>query len=338
MKPRLSLLRLLLRSLLALLVAASAAWGAGLLWFLPPLPGFRQGLALLVGAAGLAAALLVFTRLRQPALLLWLPVLLALGAWWASFTPSHERNWSADVARMPTGSVAGDVLTIANVRNFSWQAGNVATAERWETRSYRLSELVSLDLVMNYWMGPHIAHGQLSFGFRDGRQLIWSVEVRTRAGQAFDGLAGLFPGNELVFIAGDERDLIRRRTHAAPEDVRLYRLAVPAETARQLLLRYVEDANALAARPRFYNTLTTNCTTVIYALTRAIGVAVPADWRLLLNGHLPAYLAERGALAPGVPLSAIEAAAGITRRAQALPDDEHFSAGIRAGIPGMAAR
>jgi hypothetical protein len=323
----------------ALVLVLAGVLAALLLLYRPPLgEAISRPLAGAVGLSALAAGIGLFTRWRKPLLLLAFPVLALTFAWWLAIRPTHDRDWAPEAARLPTGTIAGDVLTLSNVRHFTWATVDRAETERWETRRYDLASLTSLDLVMNYWMGPHIAHGQLSFGFADGRHLIWSVEVRPLRGQVFDALAGLFKTNELIIIAGDERDLIRRRTNITQEDVRLYRLKVAPDVLRRLLLEYVNEANGLAARPRFYNTLTTNCTNVIVRITRAIGVVVPADWRLLLNGHLPAYLHARGALLSDRPFAETQRLAAVTARAAALPDDDAFSANLRSGLPGIALR
>ena len=57
--------------------------------------------------------------------------------------------------------------------------------------------------------------------------------------------------------------------------------------ARKLLLEYVGDANALSTTPEFYNSITTNCTTTILKMMRAVGGKLPFDWRLIVNGYLP---------------------------------------------------
>jgi hypothetical protein len=318
------ILALGLAAFVATLLLFHAPAGEGLAW-LPPLA---------IAVAGLAAGVLLLAGRRAG----WVAVAVIVIAGclqWFSLSPRNDRDWSAAVARTPKASIDGNRLTVGNVRNFDWNTDGTVRAERWETRQYDLAGLRSADLVMNYWMGPHIAHTQISFGFAGGERLIWSIEVRTLKGQAFDAISGLFRMNELVFIAGDERDLVRRRTHVTREDVRIYRLNLGRDFARRMLLTYAEDANRLAATPEFYNTLTTNCTTVIVRLTRELGIAIPRDWRFLANGHLPSYLHEQGVLAPGFSVEQLTQAGSISAKALALPDDAVFSDAIRQGVPGM---
>ena len=75
--------------------------------------------------------------------------------------------------------------------------------------------------------------------------------------------------HELIYIGADERDLMRLRK-VRNEQIELYRLRPPPERARALLVEYTKQANDLAARPRFYNTLTTNCTTTMFNMMRAV--------------------------------------------------------------------
>ena len=85
---------------------------------------------------------------------------------------------------------------------------------------------------------------------------------------------------------------------------------MPPEAMRAFL-SYVDTA--LRAEPRFYHTVTANCTTIIYQMVRAIVPGLPVDYRLLLSGYLPEYLYEHGGLDTSRPLDAIRRDADITR-------------------------
>jgi hypothetical protein len=188
-------------------------------------------------------------------------------------------------------------------------------------------------MFMSYWAGPEMAHVIFSFGFEDGTQLPWSIEVRRRVGGAFSPLADLFKSNPLVIIAADERDVVGVRSNFRGEDVQLYRLAATPDRARALLREYVAQANELAKTPRFYNSITTNCTTTVVKMARLVGDTLPFDWRLIVNGYLPDYAYDHGALDTSVPLSALKAAAHIDQRARDDGLSANFSRAIRVGVP-----
>jgi hypothetical protein len=138
----------------------------------------------------------------------------------------------------------------------------------------------------------------------------------------------------LIYIAADERDLIRLRTNYRGENVYLYRLATPIANARALLMEYVQQINALAKTPEFYNALTENCTTAIRSNAESAGGQVPWSWKLLLTGYVDEMLYERGRLrGGGLPFARLKEASQIDERAKAADQDPAFSRRIREGLP-----
>lgn len=308
-----------------------AAWGALALWFRQP-----AGPQLLLPALWTLGAMLMlvyFIRGRRRNAAIGMILLAAtLLAWWSSLRPRAGADWSPDVARMPTADIETDRLTIENVRNFAWRSDADFT-ERWERRTYAFSEVTGADLFLSYWMGEAIAHAIISFSFADGRQLAWSIEVRRQAGEEFSALAGFFRHNEVVMVAADERDVVKVRATVRHEDVRLYRLDIRAETARRLLRAYAHEANDLAATPRFYNTLLTNCTTVVYRLAKRLDPAITLDPRVVLSGYLPSYLYDHDFLDRRLPLTKLVESSRIASNALGMEDDPNFSRRIRQGVP-----
>ena len=186
---------------LALVVPLLAAWGALALWFQGPgTPPVRGSLAALwCVACGVSLGLRLRARAPLAIPLLVLATALLLG-WWQTLAPSHERDWADDVDRLLRAEISGSQVVLHDVRNFDWRDEGDYTA-RWETRSYDLDRLVSADLILSYWMGPHVAHTLVSFGFDDGRQLVFSLEIRKERGESFSALGGLFRKFEAVLIA-----------------------------------------------------------------------------------------------------------------------------------------
>ncbi len=117
------------------------------------------------------------------------------------------------------------------------------------------------------------------------------------------------------------------------EDVYLYRIRMRPDRIRSLFLAYVEQANELARTPRFYNTITVNCTTLVYHMMRRIVGRLPLDIRLLLSGYLPGYVYKVGGLDPQHSLAELRALGRITERAKQSDRSPGFSADIRAGVP-----
>jgi hypothetical protein len=318
---------------LALVIALASAWAAMALWYRLPAPEFLRQIARgLFIVFGLSTMVALFSSWR-----LWFGsafvfvVLVVLG-WWSTIEPPQHADWAPDVARQVTGIVDGDRLTLTNVRDFDWRSDTDFT-ERWTTKTYDLTKMKSVDLFMSYWSGPTIAHMMLSFGFEDGEQIAWSIEVRRRSGGEFSPVADLFKSNPLVIVAAEERDVVGVRSNVRGEDVQIYRLRASPDKARALLLEYVSEANALAAHPQFYNSLTTNCTTTVAKLVRAVGDKIPFDWRLIVNGYVPDYVYDRGALDTDMPLDELRAKSHIDARANAAGLTPAYSAAIRAGVP-----
>lgn len=268
-------------------------------------------------------------RLLLVALLLSLCI---FACWWFLQKPSHNRAWADDVAHMLHAEITGKLVVLDNVRHFEWRTETDYTP-RWETRQYDLGQLQSADLVLSYWMGPHIAHTLVSFGFSDGRYLTFSLEIRKQKGEEFSAWKGFFRQYEAILVAADEADIIRTRSNARGEAVYMYRLAIGQPQLETLFLAYLERAAELEKAPEFYNTLTSNCTTVVYDLARRIAPNLPLDYRLLASGHFAEYAHEQGGLVPGFSYAELQREGYIVPRAKAAGPHENFSEVIRRGMP-----
>jgi len=310
---------------------AATAWGSAALWF--DGPDSRPLAALLAVLYPLAAiTLLIKVKPRHRAYAAFLVLFGLLLAWWLSLAPSNQRDWQPDVARLPTAEVQGDKITIRNVRNFDYRSETDFT-ENWETRTFDLSKLRGLDLFVIYWGSPNIAHTILSWDFDDGQNLAVSIETRKEVGENYSAVRGFFRQYELYYVVADERDVVGVRTNHRHEDVYLYPLRTPTDRARAILLDYLKGINQLAERPKWYNALSTNCTTTIRLHVADVVAGVPHDWRWLANGHLDELLYEMGVVNRQLPFAEFKKLSYINPKANALPLDSLFSAAIREDLP-----
>jgi hypothetical protein len=320
------------RALLTLIVGLAATWGAFALWYqLPGNPILETCGVALWGAFGVAVLVAMWIGRSAPALGAFAAAFALLLVWWHLIPPTNARIWADDVAQMTSGIVDGRHVTLLNVRNFDWRSDSDYT-QRWETRHYDLDELRSVDMIMSYWSGPAIAHMLVSFGFDNAEYVVFSVEIRPQKGEGFSEIGGFFKEFGLSIIAADERDVIRVRTNVRGEDDYLYRVQMPVAAMRSLFLAYIDQANSLVHTPRFYNTITANCATLVYHMVKRIVGRLPINYSLLLTGYLPEYVYRIGGLDSRYPFEELRERGRITERAKAADHSENFSSDIRRGV------
>ena len=327
------LLRSLLILILFLVLAYLSAWGSLALWFKAPGPvAVSWALAGAFAALGVGTLVALFTAAR----LRWLFVFgLCFGVlmiWWTSLTPPRDGNWSPDVAQQTTGTIDGDILTLENVRAFNWRSTDDFD-EIWVTRSYDMSQITSVDLFMSYWAGPSMAHLMVSYGFADGTNLAWTVEVRREIGGSFSPVADYFKANTMAVIASEERDVVGLRTNIRKERVQLFRLKGQPEAARNMLTAYVDLANSVAEAPKWFHSVFSNCSLTVVDLARSVGINLPLDYRVIVNGYFPEYLYERGAMSTEHTLEDLYSLGAVSARGQAAGLTDGFSAALREGVP-----
>jgi hypothetical protein len=320
-------------ALLAVAILLTSAWCSIAVWYQCPAADLVR--VVLDGAISLFALVTIAyltTSRRWLALAVYFGLFTVFVGWWVTIKPTNERNWAPEVARTATATIDGDRLVVRNVRNFAWRS-DTDFDQRWEERTYDLSHVTNVDLVMSYWAGEAIAHTTVSFGFDDAPRLAFSIETRKESHEGYSSIAGFFKQYELAIVAADERDVVRVRSNVRGEDVRIYRLRMTPANAQLLLREYVQEINDLAREPRFYNTLTANCTNLVFDMVQVIHPGLPLDIRVLLSGYLPNYAYDLGATDTSVSFERLRELARIHDKAVQADTDPLFSARIREGIP-----
>ncbi len=281
--------------------------------------------------AALSIAVVLFVKPRRRGIVIFAILFIAVLAWFFSIRPSNERDWAADVAVLPYATIDGELVRLHHIRNFDYRSETDYTPAYYD-RTFDLSRLQTVDLILSYWAGRAIAHAMLSFGFDNGQYLAVSIETRKEKSEQYSAVEGFFRQYELIYVVADERDLIRLRTNYRDEEVYLYRTRASPEKARAVFLDYVRMINSLHERPRFYNALTENCMTSVFAHLRCAPPYPPFSLGVLLSGYSAEYGYRSGGLDHSVPFEELERRSRINDLAKPADQAADFSRRIRARL------
>lgn len=248
----------------------------------------------------------------------------------ATLQASNQRNWSADHEQLASADLQGNQVTIHNIRNCEY-----TTAEdyvlRYYDKTFDLNTIRSVDfIIVPFADMPQIAHVMLSFGFDNDEYVCVSVEIRREKGEKYSPVAGFLRQYELMYVVGDERDLIQLRTIHRLDDVYVYRTRARPEQARMLLVDMLQRANKLTREPEFYNTATNNCTTnVVNHINKLWPNRIAYNVQLILPGYSDRMAYTLGLLDTSKSFEETRAAARVNRLAYEHRASPRFSAMIR---------
>ena len=249
---------------------------------------------------------------------------------WFSVRPSLDRNWNDSVAKLAQADIKNSTLTLKNVRNFHY---NSATDYQmnYYNESYDLDKIEGTDFLISHWNNVQtMAHTFFSFRLKDGKVICISVEVRKEKGEKFNPIHGLFKQYELAYVIGDEKDLIGLRTKHLQEELYLYPTRLTTEESKTLLLSMLQEANSLHLKPKFYNTLSLNCTTaLIDHLNILPSFNLERHPKVLLNGLSDQLAYRKGFISNKKPFTSLKQSAYISEICLKTKLDIHFSQNIR---------
>lgn len=274
---------------------------------------------------------------RVRLVLVFAVLVLGVFIWWSSIRPSHDRPWRPEVAMMPRAIVdgnRGDRVRFTGFRNFDYRTQDDFTV-RYEEREVLLSHLTGVDFYLSFWKGSLIGHTFLSFIFDNAPPVSVSIETRPEVGESFSPIGSMFKKFELIYVVGDERDIVRVRTNYRHERVYLYRMNISPESARRLFIVYLQRINELADRAEFYHLLSNSCTINIVRYANAAGRVGRFNIRHLINGLIDGYLYNAGKISTTLPFEELRRRSQINEAAQAADNAPDFSQRIRKFLSGL---
>lgn len=215
-------------------------------------------------------------------------------------TPSLNRSWDEDVSVLAGIDISLDeTVTLTRIRDWQY-AVNSITAKSYFDASFDPNDIVAM------WMYEQqldrtglIAHTFIVFEFDESygraRYLGLSIETRREQGEEYSIVGGALRSFEITHIWATENDLVRRRVQFLDYPLTRYRLEIPAAYRSQIFLKFVEETQSLASKPRWYNTVSNNCTSsLIRYVNESEPGAIPLHYSYTLTGKVDEYLEELG--------------------------------------------
>ena len=249
----------------------------------------------------------------------------------ATIQPRADRRWAPEHAVMAHADVRGDSVHLQRMRNFAYTTETQFTPAYFD-RTYDLNKLETVWFIVTpfskRWRGP--AHTFVSFGFSDSQYVAVSVEARREPGEVYGPVTGLFKRFEMIYVIGDERDLIGSRAVYGGYDVYVYPIRTTPARARALFTEMLARANTLAAQPEFYNTLTNNCTSnIVDHVNHLVPHAVPHGLRTILPGYADGVAYSLGLIDNSISLDEARRRFRVNDQARRFATDSSFSRRIR---------
>lgn len=244
--------------------------------------------------------------------------------------PSNHRDWLPGLDVLATAEFDDSEVTIRNIRNAHYLTEEDYVLNYYD-KTFDLAKLTSVDfIVVPFKEAPSLAHTMLSFGFEDRDYVVISVEARLEKGETYSPVRGSMQELELMYVIGDERDLITLRTEHRDVDVYVYRANVRPEEIRAMFVDMLKRANKLAKHPEFYDTVTNNCTTnIVDHINKLRPNLIPYSYAILLPGHSDRLAYDLGLLDKSVPFDQLKRRALVNPRAAIFASSEDFSQQIR---------
>jgi Domain of unknown function (DUF4105) len=311
-------------------------WSTGAIWYLDFLP---NRLAAVLATAFLIAGVAVFYRLKNKSQWLTIGAVAVLAVYLVTLIqrPANERDWDPSQQLATRVQLHDQHVRIDGFRHCVYRSESDYDVH-YQSYEFDLDQLTAVYfLVQRFSALEGLAHTFISFQLQtpDGpKYFSVSVEVRREVGEVYSPLRGLYRQYELLYVVGDERDIIGVRTVMRKEDrVHMYRVNATPQDVQQLFVDVAQRINKLADQPEFYHTLLNNCTNGIVFHTYDL-TPEPINWldpRIVIAGYSDRFAFSQRLIGDGQQsFEQLRAESRIDERAKRIGLTPEFSAGLRA--------
>lgn len=261
--------------------------------------------------------------------ILLLIIVIFLAAYFCQKPPTNS-DWRTGYGITASSQLNNNFVTIKNIRNFQYGNEGSVTKEEYYDKTYNLDDLTKVWYIYEPF-GNDAAHNFLSFEFKDNIFLTISIEARTTKKQEYDGYVGLLRSYPLIYVIADEKDALYMRTNIRKNQVVLFPTKATPENSKKLLLELLSEVNNLDKKPKWYNSLTDNCTTLIAKhINNVWPNSVPFYWTWkMYNTHSAEIAYDKGWIDTTLSLNEAKTFYNITKEAQTITDINNYSTIIR---------
>lgn len=246
-------------------------------------------------------------RLPLIASLLTVAVCAVLSTFFLFLKPSNNRHWVEEFSVLPDVEIDGDVVTIHNIRDWR-HSEKETTSHHYISRAFDSNKLERVwFLIEPFGQWDGVAHTYFVFDFIDQEPVSFSIEARREVGEEYSAFLGLFKKYELIYMWGTEQDFTLKRVVQLKNDVHMYPMTVSGEFQKKLFMELAYATQQLKSTPRFYNTLSSNCTNnLAYHANNIQSGAAPFHYARFLTGYSGQYLYDLGYIPTQLPYEKVK--------------------------------
>jgi len=203
----------------------------------------------------------------------------------AMATPRSDLDWTENLAVIPKVTIEGDNFSLDPVMDWSYTAEGPAAKDSTSFAG-KISDVKNIWFMVEPQPGqPYAAHTLLLFEFPGDRMVGLTVEARLEKTETYSAVDGMFNRYELAYMWNTAKELLTRRAVYLDKDIYIYPLTLSDEQKQSFLRGLLQRTIDISVRPRFYNTLASNCTN---ELAKVAKLAWHYSW--ILTGYSPRRL------------------------------------------------
>lgn len=244
--------------------------------------------------------------------------------------PTHNLVWAEEYSEFPAVVIENNQVTISGVRDWRYKDQEISSKD-FTSKNFSIDDVKEVWFIVEpfgKWDG--VAHTYFTFDFHNAEPISLSVEARREKEEVYSPFRGLFNKYELIYQWGTEEDLLVRRAVYLKNKTIMYPLQITDSEKKVLLKGVLEETQSVEKQPRFYNTLTSNCTNNLAKSVNALKAkTIPFTTAFYVTGYADNLLYKLQYIPHHKPFPEIEQQFDVTTFVQQNYREANFSELLR---------